>query len=949
MSNASTDTQALMGWEREEKNRALREDIRFLGNLLGSVLREQAGDRLFDLEETLRQGFKDLRRDPEGTQALRERLLKLIAQLGTPDAAKVLRAFSLYFQLVNLAEQQHRVRRLRVHSRDPHNPPAAGSLEAALRRLADAGVSAAAVRELLGRLSIRPVFTAHPTEVLRRSVLEKHYRIARALEARENPLLAPLEREELDALIGSEIESLWQTDEVHHRAPTVLDEARHGLYYFEETIFDVLPRVYEALAHALAAAYPGERFEIPAYLRFGSWMGGDRDGNPNVTADTTYEVLVMARKLMLRRHIATAERVSAQLSQSVHWTEVSEDLKRSIAAEAERFPALSHEFAERNPYEPYRQKLATMHQRLRNTLAHLPETLEDAQHFDPRMLEDAYTSSDGLLADIRLMQESLKANKGRRVSCEVLDTWRREVETFGFHVASLDVRQHSAVHAEALADVVDTLELSEVPFKSMSEADRLAWVLAELASPRPLIPQELDAFAPKTREVIRTFRVVALARKLFGVEALGACIISMAATSLDVLTVLLFLKTAGLFKAGKSGVRTCMQVVPLFETIQDLRDAPAVLEALFSTPLYRAHLAELGQVQEVMLGYSDSNKDGGILTSTWELYKAQEAIWKVARRHGLSLLLFHGRGGSVGRGGGPSRQAILAQPPGTIDGRIKLTEQGEVISNKYGLPAIARRSLELVTSAVIEASLTPVHEAPETLARWESAMDELSGRAFAAYRQVVYENPAFEGFFRQTTPLELLSQLQIGSRPAKRKASSAIADLRAIPWVFSWTQSRYILPGWLGVGAAIAGYLAEHPNEGLALLRTMVRRYPFFYALTSNVAMTLAKADMPIAATYYERLVEKTPENRAVWETLLDEFSRTEKVLLEVMQQPELLADNPGLQRAIALRNPYVDPLSYLQVELLHRKRTGQEDTALLDDALKLSVNGISAGMKNTG
>lgn len=939
-------------WEREEKHRALREDIRFLGNLLGEILREQAGTDIYEAEETLRQGFKAIRQGGAAPD-LKARLLEMVAGMPTEAAAKVVRAFAIYFQLVNLAEQHHRVRRVRAYAMAANPVPASGSLADVVARLAASGVSAQAVRALLPKLVIAPVFTAHPTEILRRTVLDKQHRLAQALETRDNPRLIPSERDALETAIAFEIESLWQTDEVHHRAPTVMDEARHGLYYFDEVLFDVVPQLYAELERSLGHSYPGEAFEIPSFLRFGSWMGGDRDGNPNVTAPTTYQALYAARRLILRRYIAVAEHVSTMMSQSTHWTSISAALERSLAAEAARFPAVAAEFGERNPFEPYRQKLAFVHHRLKRTLAQTPETLEAASQDGASDSADGYRSAGELIQDLRLMQESLLANKGTRAACALLETWRRQVETFGLHTAALDVRQHSEVHEAAISDIAATLRLLPRPFGELTEADRLDWLASELKNLRPLVPTELEAFAPMTGEVVRTFRAIADGRRVFGAPALGAYVISMTRRPSDVLTVLLFLKTVGLFKANPEGtVRSGMQVVPLLETIADLRNAPALLERLFSLPIYRAHLRALGDMQEIMLGYSDSNKDGGILTSNWELYKAQQALWEVARRHGIELSLFHGRGGSVGRGGGPAHQAILAQPPGTINGRIKLTEQGEVIAGKYGLPPIALRNLELSTSAVLESTLRPaLHaQAPNDVARWEAAMEDLSRRAFTSYRRIVYDEPGFLTFFQEATPLDLMSQLRIGSRPAKRKATSAIEDLRAIPWVFSWTQSRFILPGWLGFGSALEAYWQEEPEARLALLQDMYRRFPFFHALTSNVEMTLAKADLTIARHYVERLVADEALRERIWGLIEGEHRRAEAMVLRITGERALLDATPTLQRSIAVRNPYVDPLSYLQVELLKRFRAHDDsDPDVLEHALKLTVNGIAAGMKNTG
>ncbi|MNS56139.1 Phosphoenolpyruvate carboxylase [compost metagenome] len=844
------------------------------------------------------------------------------------------------------------MRILRERDGRPDREQATDSVAAAFVRLA-AEVGDDTALQRLQSMRFHPVFTAHPTEILRRTVLDKHQRLANALAERDNPLLTPAEREDLTAAIAAEIESLWQTDEVHHRAPTVMDEARHGLYYFEEVLFDVVPKLYTSLEDALAAGYPTEKFEIPSFLRFGSWMGGDRDGNPNVTAPTTYQALYAARRMILRRYVATAERISTMMSQSTHWTSVSQALTRSLEAEAARFPTVAAEFGERNPFEPYRQKLAYIHHRLRRTLELTPETLEAADRWEADGLTDGYRTAGELLQDLTLMQESLMANKGTRAACALLETWRRQVETFGLHTAALDVRQHAEIHEAALSDIADTLKLLPRPFHELDEAARLDWIAGELANLRPLVPTELDSFQPMTQEVIRTVRSVAAGRRVFGAPALGAYVISMTTRPSDVMTVLLFLKTVGLVKANPEGtVRSAMQVAPLLETVDDLRGAPELLDKLFSIPVYRAHLRALGDVQEIMLGYSDSNKDGGIVTSNWELYKAQQALWEVARRHGVTLSLFHGRGGSVGRGGGPARQGILAQPPGTIQGRIKLTEQGEVISNKYGLPPIALRNLELVTSAVLEATLRPALHAqsPHDVARWESAIEELSRRAFASYRRIVYEEPGFLTFFQEATPIELLAEMRIGSRPAKRKATSAIEDLRAIPWVFSWTQSRFILPGWLGFGSAMAGFYEEDPAARLALLREMYARFPFFRALVSNVEMTLAKADMAIARHYVERLVEDATVRDRIWALLEAEFHRSVSMVLLITGEEALLDQMTTLQRSIAVRNPYVDPLSYLQVELLRRLRAGDtENRDLLEHALKLTVNGVAAGMKNTG
>lgn len=938
-------------WEQEAKHQPLREDIRHLGHVLGQVLREQAGDAVYDLEETLRQGFKQLRAQPEDVE-LQSRLEGLIQDLDVNTAARVLRAFTLYFQLANLAEEHHRVRRVRQYGQAVDAPVSEGSIRAVIEGFASRGLSPQAVQNGLRQLSIEPVLTAHPTEALRRTVLEKLHGLEEALSQRDSGVLEPAQRRRLEARIGAEIEALWQTDEVHRRAPTVLDEVRHGLYFVDGVLFDAAPWVVEELEEALKEYYPDHLFDLPNFLRFGAWMGGDRDGNPFVTAETTYQALRIAHQRIVQRHLRVAQDLATDLSQSVHWSDISQGLQTALRDDAERFPAIMAEALERNPFEPYRQKLAVIQHRLRATWGAWPENLQTALGAGAQRAHEGYLDAGALAEDLSLLADSLRTHRGERVARERLATWQRQVAMFGFHGARLDIRQHAQVHFEALASVVDTLRLTSTPFERLSEAEATNWVLQELRGRRPLIPHDLTALPALTQEVVQTFRALRACRDVFGADVLGSCIISMTTRPLDLYVVLLFLKEAGLFRTEPAGrVRSVHQVVPLFETIGDLRAAPRILDELLTEPLYRAHVRQLGDVQEIMLGYSDSNKDGGIFTSAWELYQAQQALWAVAGRHGISLKLFHGRGGSVGRGGGPSHRAILAQPPGTLGGRIKVTEQGEVISHKYGLEPLARRNLELVTSAVLEATLRPeLHQRdPLEVGRWQAVMGELSELAFSAYRGWVYDNPHFTHFLQAVTPIDILSDLRLGSRPARRRTSLRIDDLRAIPWVFSWTQPRMILPGWLGVGTALESWCAPDPQRRLEVLRAMAREFPFFRALLSNVEMTLAKADMAIAKRYVAVLAGEDSSVRALWDSLESEYERCVRVVLRILEQSELLAQQPTLRRSIAVRNPYVDPINYLQLELLRRQRSqAQSDEALLD-ALKLSVSGIAAGLRNTG
>lgn len=930
-------------YPRDPRLAPLREDIRFLGDCLGQVLGEQGGAALYDLEEELRKGFKAWRAQPDQT-SLGERLQQRIAGLDIDTAAGVLRAFTLYFQLVNLAEQHHRIRRLRTREEEPDRDPAPGSLEALVTRLAAAGISADAIRSLLSDLCIEPVLTAHPTEALRRTILERLSEVADDLEERDLHRPGSVARQRLESRVAAAIEGLWQTDEVHQVAPTVQDEVRQGLYYLETILFEAVPRVLATLEEALSRHYPGETFAVPAFLRFGTWIGGDRDGNPHVTPEATWQALLTSHRLMLRRHLEAADRLSTTLSQSLRWVAIGEDLAGVLEQDALRWPGLTAEARERNPHEPYRQRLAVIRHRLRATSTCWPERWQEESTAGP----DVYASAQELARDLQVMDASLRAHQGHRVANDRLAIWRRQVDTFGFHGARLDLRQHARRHVEALDAVLAWLGMKE----SVGSGDaREAWLAAELVNRRPLVPQDLSRFDSETRETLETFRMAAAARRSFGPAALGSFVLSMTTGPEDVLVTLLLLREAGLLHYTETGeVSDTMPVVPLFETIGDLERAPDILRRLLAFSPYRAHLRALGDEQEVMLGYSDSNKDGGLLASAWALYRAQQELLAVAGEAGIRLKLFHGRGGSVGRGGGPSHLAIMAQPPGTVAGRLKLTEQGEVLSHKYGRDPLARRSLELVTSAVLESSLRPAEPVAETIG-WERVAADLAGRAYQAYRSFVHEQPEFPAFLARVTPLDLLGVLRLGSRPTKRQTGGDLEALRAIPWVFSWTQNRMILPGWLGLGTALASWHREHGTEGLATLQAMARDFPFFRTLLSNVEMTLAKADMAIASRYVDALAGDDPTMGHIWEELRQEYERTKREVLAILGQEQLLELTPTLRQSIAARNPYVDPLNHVQMALLTRWRESvdtPQPPALLD-ALKLSVGGIAAGLRNTG
>jgi phosphoenolpyruvate carboxylase len=966
---------------RDSEDASLRDDIHRLGDLLGETLRRLGGDKLFATEERVRVLCKAVR--ASDAPAIVRQLKALLRALSLDQAIGVIRAFSVYFQLANIAEQHHRIRRKRHYELHTPNRPQRGSLADTLKRLARQRVAPHVLQCVLDRLEIVPVVTAHPTEAARRTLLEKHRRIADLLARRDDGRLAARQRSDVRNSLAGEIEDVWQTDEVRHTQPTVLDEVNNALYYFDATLFDAVPTLLEELARQLHAYFPGVHVPAGAApLRFGSWVGGDRDGNPFVTPEVTWEALLLQQRLVLRKYRAIVASLSRRLSESSRFTPASAILVASLAEDARAMPDLAERVQRRNPEEPYRQKLSFVYTRLENTLrrnqalttalrATSPDALISIRPGFPiiaRLTGQAlgqasvYRQGRELYGDLRAVRDSLRAG-GSTHAAAAIERLMQQVATFDLHLATLDLRQHSERHAAALVEITQRVGFAR-DFGQLDEAERVEWLTQELETPRPLVGAD-DHFSAKTLETLNVFRVMRRALDEVSEQAVRTYIVSTTREVSDVLAVLVLAKQAGLVGSGTLGsasnsapgstARMRLAVAPLFETIEGLRDAPDVLSGLFDNRVYRELLAAQGNVQEVMLGYSDSSKDGGILTSSWELYTAQVRLWEVARARGIELRLFHGRGGTVGRGGGPSHEAILAQPPGTVAGRIKITEQGEVISSKYGLPEIALRSLELNTSAVIAASVARTREAPRRLARWQALMEELSEAAYQAYRQVVRETPGFYEYFTQATPVEELQHLRIGSRPARRKAGSEnLDDLRAIPWVFGWTQSRHLLPGWLAVGTALEKCLMRDGPARLELLRDMYRHWPFFHSTISNIEMTLAKADFRIARQYAARTPDRTL-GRRIFTLLEDEYRRACHLVLQITGEARLLDNSPVLQRSIAVRNPYVDPMSYLQVELLARRRkrrageaANAEDERLLY-AILLTINGIAAGMRNTG
>lgn len=924
----------------------LRYWIRTLGNMLGETIIEQEGKDLFDLEEEIRALSKAWRAGERAAQANIRRLISNLVE-DVPRALAVLKAFTTYFQLVNLAEEAQRVHvlRRRAFVAFERGIPMAETIVNAVRRLHAEGLSADEVRQVLGELLIMPVFTAHPTEAKRRTVLYKLKTITNLLRELDSVDLLQVERAEKEQQLRENIVLLWQSDEMRDRPPTVMDEVRQTLYFFEETLFDLVPRIYREMERALADVYPGEHFSVPHFLRYGSWVGGDRDGNPFVNVDVTEEALRTHKDTVLEYYDRQVEALYDHLSSGRNRVGFSAAFLESLKRDFELVPDHEREVLDRFEQEPYRQKLIMMYRRLEATRA------ENRAPWRKRVIDPrAYRSAGDFLADLRLIYDSLEQNKGERLARGRLWDLIRQVEVFGFHLATLDMRQHSARHRAALGEILARYGLT-AHYETISEAERVALLSREIANPRPLTAQ-LE-FSDETNETVALFRLIRRARQIIGPEAVQSYIISMTTEVSHLLEVLLFARDAGLYGA--------IDIVPLFETIEDLRAAPQIMAKLFQSRVYHEHLAQRGNRQQIMIGYSDSNKDGGYLMANWMLYQAQQGLAKVCDENGVKLTLFHGRGGTVGRGGGPANRAILAQPPDSVRGRMKLTEQGEVISGRYSNPGIAHRHLEqLITAVMLTSGRRPRLDKERD---WAEIMDQLSEAAFRKYRALV-EKPDFLRYFHEATPIDHISLLNIGSRPARRKETTDISDLRAIPWVFAWTQSRVNLPAWYGVGTALAQWVEAETPQGragqnggseaararrLAQLSEMYQSWPFFRSVLDNAQMGLCKGDMPIASLYAGLTSPETREQ--VFDDILDEYERTRHMVLAVTGYSELLENEQWLQRSIKLRNPYVDPLNYIQVALLRRLRQQPDapNAHQMREAILLSVNGVAAGLQNTG
>jgi len=993
----------------------LRHRLQVVENLWESVLQQECGQKLVNLLKQLR----DLC-SPEGqaTNDQASEVFKLIAQLDLNESIRAARAFALYFQLINIVEQHYEQReqlnRFSRHMSPPQKQTtpqgqsqqleeaavasggpgadilekswqaklteqevAQGTFHALFPYLHQMNVPPQQIQRLIDQLDVRLVFTAHPTEIVRPTIRDKQRRLAKLLQQidhiEEGQGLAGPTSWEAAALweqLTEEIRLWWRTDELHQFKPAVSDEVEYALHYFQEVLFDGIPQLYQRFKHALASTFP--RLNPPSrnFCKFGSWVGADRDGNPSVTSQVTWQTACYQRKMILEKYMQSVKRLTELLSLSLHWCDVLPDLLESLEQDQSQMSGVYEALALRYRQEPYRLKLSFILKRLENTLER-NSRLYSSDLWKREIPESnpavVYRSGSEFLAELRLIQHNL-AETG--LTCRELENLICQVEIYDFNLAHLDIRQESSRHADALNEILQYLQILPRPYHELSEAERVDWLTYELQTRRPLVPAELP-FSEPTKELIETLRVVRSLQQEFGYNICQTYIISMNRELSDLLEVLLLAKEAGLYDPA-AAVGT-IQVVPLFETVEDLQRAPSVMKKLFELPLYRALLAGgygdqsntvsplTPNLQEVMLGYSDSNKDSGFLSSNWEIHKAQKALQQVAEQYGINLRIFHGRGGSVGRGGGPAYEAILAQPGHSINGRIKITEQGEVLASKYSLPQLALYNLETISTAVIQASL--LRTGFDDIQPWNEIMEELSARSRTQYRSLIYEQPDFIDFFQQVTPIDEISQLQISSRPARRQSGKKdLSSLRAIPWVFSWTQTRFLLPSWYGVGTALQEFVNEKPEEHLKLLRYFYLKWPFFKMVISKVEMTLAKVDIQMGSHYVQELSK--PEDKLRFENVFaqiaSEFYLTRDLVLTITGHKRLLDGDPVLQRSVQLRNGTIVPLGFLQVSLLKRLRQSNNPVTsgviqsryskgeLLRGAL-LTINGIAAGMRNTG
>lgn len=906
------------------KDLPLRDNVRLLGRILGDTLREQEGDASFQLIENVRRAAVRFRKTQDDRDRIQ--LEHTLDALSPSETLVVVRAFSYFSQLSNIAQDLHHNRRHRAHLK-AGSAQKDGSLLLALDRIEEKHISTETLQTFLDSALISPVLTAHPTEVQRKSILDCQLIIASLMANRDRTDITPDDLAENEEALRRFILILWQTRMLRTAKLNVRDEIKNGLEFYRYTFLSEVPKIYANLEKQLEARFDKD-IKIPPLLRIGSWIGGDRDGNPFVTYDVTLDAAQQHSALVLEHYLKETHLLGTRLSLSDRLADVSDALRTLSDASPDKGPNRAD--------EPYRRALILIYSRLSATakgLGHNVARLRPvAENAEP------YASPQEFIADLDILIDSLYQHGAIYLARGRLANLRRAVEVFGFHLAALDMRQHSAVLEQTVSEL-----LEKPDYKDLGETERRTTLLAALQAGKLLFTQ-LDQYSATAQSEMRIMQAAAEIHQRFGRAALPNHIVSKTDSVSDMLEIALMLQQVKLLENDNT---LHVNIIPLFETIEDLRGCGVIMDELFSLPYYRKLLASRGNTQEVMLGYSDSNKDGGYLTANWELYKAELELVEVFAKHGIELRLFHGRGGTVGRGGGPSYNAILAQPPGSVNGQIRITEQGEVISSKYSNPEIGRRNLETLIAATMEATLLHPHGADSAMPEFHRIMEDLSLDAFAAYRKLVYETPGFNDYFFTATPIREIAELNIGSRPSARKASDRIEDLRAIPWVFSWGLTRTLLPGWFGFGSAVKQFLAREGDAGLAQLQLMYKDWAFFRGLLSNMDMVLSKTDMGIASSYAE-LVSDVELRDRIFGAIEGEWETTIKMLFAVTGNTTLLQDNPAFARSLLTRTPYIDPLNHLQVALLQRHRNGDNDE-LVKRAIHLTINGIATGLRNSG
>lgn len=908
----------------------LRNDVKKLGNILGEILVHHGGLDLFNKVELIRETTKKLRQN--NNEELYNKLKEEIQSLKPPVRQNVIRAFSVYFHLVNIAEQNHRIRRRRQYQLKENGVVQPVSIESAVAAIKEHGFSEEYVQNVIDDLSIELIITAHPTEATKRTVLEIQKRISYILQQFDNPNLTQIEKQALDEELFNEVTTLWQTDELRHRKPTVIDEVKNGLYYFDQTLFDALPDIHQELEDQLEEYYPNAKWTVPNFLQFGSWIGGDRDGNPNVTPEITWETLTLQRELVLKKYEESVIEIMKRFSHSTNRVAISEELTNSVVEEESKY--LNEDELWPVESELYRRKFAIILKRIREV----------------GKSEIGYANAEELLADLLIIKASVEKHQPSGRKLRLIRKLIKQVELFGFHLATLDIRNHSGEHEAAIAELLKVVNIAD-DYKNLPEEEKLKVLENVLTEPRPVLLLEED-YSKETKEVLKVFNMIKQAHKEFGPRSIQVYLISMTQASSDLLEVLVLAKEAGIYRLYADGkVESGLNVAPLLETVDDLIAGPQIMKTLFEMDVYRNHIKERGDHQEIMLGYSDGSKDGGTLTANWKLFKAQQEIHDMAKEFKIGLKFFHGRGGSLGRGGGPLNRSILSQPAETLNDGVKITEQGEVLSSRYLLRDIAYRNLEQAASALLEASAKVSKNSEQGHFRekvWEEALEEISKMSLVKYQSLVFGDKDFLTYFNQATPLKELGALNIGSRPMSRKNSQRFEDLRAIPWVFAWTQSRQMIPAWYAAGTGLESF-ASSSQENLELLQTMYKKWPFFQSTINNLQMALVKADLS-AAKEYLQLVENKEVADRIFGDIADEYERTRQVLLDITGNKELLDHTPAIKESVQRRNPYVDPLNFLQVELIKQLRQSDdpETDELLTEVL-LTISGIAAGLVNTG